>query len=517
MNLADRLVELLEEFQLNTIFGIPGEQILPFYKALANSNLNHILVRHEQAAAHACDGYFKSSGKPAVCVATAGPGALNLVMAVSTAFKDNIPMLILTGDNPIASKKTDEFQSFPLKKIFKTCTVKSFNPHTAEEAVDNFARAMYLINRGPVHINLSKDILLNEINKKPLKNYDNHFFYNYNKIQKFINKSERPLIILGSGALESKEEIREITEKYQIPVATTYPAKGLVDENEKHSLGLIGNRGLERSKYAFENCDCIIALGTRLSERTIKNTDEVKDKLIHVNIDNNCLKGKFRVHGPVKEFINHINFNNSSNWLSDILKIKDSKYTDGIDDESEPLRPQSAINTIYEVFGNNRIVNDAGSHTTWATILKKSDDFGKLLFSGGFAPMGYGLPAAVGSAIAKPQEKIILINGDGDFQMNMQELATVAENNLNILMVILNNSQYGVIKQTQRNVYNMDPFEVDLTNPDFIKIASAYGIDSARVTSKAELKDVLDSVKDSSKPFLLEVVVRQEDIPLPKD
>ena len=290
----------------------------------------------------------------------------------------------------------------------------------------------------------------------------------------------------------------------------------MVDENEKHSLGLIGNRGLERSKYAFENCDCIIALGTRLSERTIKNTDEVKDKLIHVNIDNNCLKGKFRVHGPVREFINHINFNNSSNWLSDILKINDSKYTDGIDDESEPLRPQSAINTIYEVFGNNRIVNDAGSHTTWATILKKSDDFGKLLFSGGFAPMGYGLPAAVGSAIAKPQEKIILINGDGDFQMNMQELATVAENNLNILMVILNNSQYGVIKQTQRNVYNMDPFEVDLTNPDFIKIASAYDIDSAKVTSKKELKDVLASVRKSNKPFLLEVVVRQEDIPLPK-
>ena len=161
--------------------------------------------------------------------------------------------------------------------------------------------------------------------KKPLKSYDRPYFYNYNKIQKFINKSERPLIILGSGALESKEEIREITEKYQIPVATTYPAKGLVDENEKHSLGLIGNRGLERSKYAFENSDCIIALGTRLSERTIKNTDEVKDKLIHVNIDNNCLKGKFRVHGSVREFINHINFNNSSDWLSDILKIKDSK------------------------------------------------------------------------------------------------------------------------------------------------------------------------------------------------
>ena len=340
--------------------------------------------------------------------------------------------------------------------------------------------------------------------------------YNFNKIQKFINKSERPLIILGAGALESKDEIRKITKKYQIPVATTYPAKGLVDENEKHSLGLIGNRGLERSKYAFENSDCIIALGTRLSERTIKNTDEVKDKLIHVNIDNNCLKGKFKVHGPVKEFINHICFNNSSDWLSDILKIKDSKYTDGIDDESKPLRPQSAINTIYEVFGNNRIVNDAGSHTTWVTILKKSDDFGKLLFSGGFAPMGYGLPAAVGSSIAKPHEKIILINGDGDFQMNMQELATVAENSLNILMIILNNSQYGVIKQTQRNVYNMDPFEVDLTNPDFIKIASAYGIDSAKVTSKDELKDVLVSVKDSTKPFLLEVVVRQEDIPLPK-
>lgn len=516
MNLADRLVELLEEFQLNTLFGIPGEQILPLYKSIANSNLKHVLVRHEQAAAHACDGYFKSSGRPAVCIATAGPGALNLVMAVSTAFKDNVPMLVITGDNPIGSKKSDEFQSFPLKKVFKNCTVKSFNPKTPDEAVDNFSHALSLINRGPVHINLSKDILLKEVGENPLNSYKITYYNDFCEIQEFINQSEKPLIILGSGALEAREELRKITGQYQLPVATTYPAKGLVDEGEIHSLGLIGNRGLERSKYAFKNSDCIIALGTRLTERTIKNIEEVEDKLIHVNIDYNSLKGRFKVHGTVKDFINNVKFNNSSKWLSDILKIRDSKYSDGIDDKTEPLRPQSAINSIYEVFPDNIIVNDAGSHTTWATILKKSDDFGKLLFSGGFAPMGYGLPASVGASISGNNEKIILINGDGDFQMNMQELATVAENNLDILIVILNNSQYGIIKQTQRNVYGMDPFAVDLINPDFVKIADAYGIDSARITSKKELKNKLEEIKKLNKPFLLDVAVRHEDIPLPK-
>ena len=510
MNVAENFVRILEEEGIEDVFGIPGEQIMPLYKALSNSKINHILTRHEQAAAHAADGYARLSGKIGVCIATASPGALNFTMALATAFKDNVPILVITGDNELGYRGTDQFQSLPQVEIFKHITRASYNPLNGTEAMYVLRAAIYelkTIPKGPIHINLSKDVLLSE----EFQDFDLCYLCedDLSKIgdaQELINNSKRPLFILGAGAISQKDNIERIAQKYQIPVTTTFHAKGIISEVDDLNLGLVGIRSTPRAKYAFENADCIIALGIKASERTLP---KLPDNLIHVNINKDVLVGDYPIHGKVEDFLLEINFN-KVDWIGEILKIDNSIEIEGLDDD---LAPQAAIKRILDKFEDNVIVSDAGSHTTWTTLLKKSLKPGQLLFSGGLAPMGYGVPAAIGANVASG-ERIIVINGDGDFQMNLQELATIKENNLDVIVFILNNSEYGIIRQWQEEFYEMEPFQVELQNPDFVKLASSYSIDAVRVDNLHDLEYLLGA--DLCGPLVVEVVVRSENIPLPK-
>jgi len=509
MNVSDNFVKILEEEGIHEVFGIPGEQIMPIYKALSKSGIRHILTRHEQAAAHAADGYARSSGKIGVCIATASPGALNFTMALGTAFKDNVPILVITGDNELKYRNTDYFQSLPQVEIFKNITRASYNPLNGTEAMYVLRVAIFELKnnpKGPIHINLSKDVLLSEefedIDLCYLCESD---LSNIQKAQELISSSERPLFILGAGAISQKDRIESIINEHQIPVTTTFHAKGIISEEDDLNLGLVGIRSTPRAKYAFENADCIIALGIKASERTLP---EIPDNLIHVNINKDVLVGDYPIHGKVSDFLAETEFKNTD-WLSSILKIDNEIAVEGVDDD---LSPQAAIKRILDKFSDNIIVSDAGSHTTWTTLLKKSLRPGQLLFSGGLAPMGYGLPAAIGANIAT-DEKVIVINGDGDFQMNLQELATLKENNLDVVVFILNNSEFGIIRQWQEKFYDMKPYQVNLQNPDFVKLASSYSIDAVRVDNLSDLEFLLES--DLSGPLVVEVVVRSEDIPLP--
>lgn len=510
MNVADNFVKILEEEGIREVFGIPGEQIMPLYEALSKSNIRHILTRHEQAAAHAADGYARSSGKIGVCIATASPGALNLTMAVATAFKDNVPLLVITGDNELKYRGTDQFQSLPQVEIFKNITQASYNPLNGTEAMYVLRAAIYelkTIPKGPIHINLSKDVLLSE----EFDDFDLCYLCeddmsNISKAQELIDSSKRPLFILGAGAISQKDNIRLIANRHQIPVTTTFHGKGIISEDDDLNLGMVGIRATPRAKYAFQNSDCIIALGIKASERTLP---EIPDNLIHVNINREVLIGDYPIHGKVEDFLLEIEFRDSD-WLGEILEIDNSIEIEGLDDD---LSPQAAIKRILEKFQDNIIVSDAGSHTTWTTLLKKSLKPRQLLFSGGLAPMGYGLPAAIGANVATG-EKIVVINGDGDFQMNLQELATLRENDLDVVVFILNNSEFGIIRQWQEQFYDMDSYQVKLENPDFAKLASSYSIDAVRVDNLFDLEYFLDS--DLSGPLVVEVVVRSEDIPLPR-
>lgn len=510
MNVACGIVKILEEEGIEDVFGIPGEQIMPLYKALSTSGINHILTRHEQAAAHAADGYARSSGKIGVCISTASPGALNFTMALATAFKDNVPILVLTGDNELKYRGTDHFQTTPQVDIFKNITRASYNPLNGTEAMYVLRAAIYelkTIPKGPIHINLSKDVLLSEeFEDFKLCYLCEDDLSNISKAQDLINNSQKPLFILGAGAISQKDRIEEISKKYAIPVTTTFHAKGIISEEDDINLGLVGIRATPRAKYAFENADCIIALGIKAGERTLP---EIPDNLIHVNINRDVLVGDYPIYGKVEDFLEKIKFK-SVDWLDEILEIDNNIKITGLDDD---LKPQAAIKRILQNYPDNIIASDAGSHTTWTTLLKKSLRPRQLLFSGAMAPMGYGLPAAIGAAIATG-EKVILINGDGDFQMNLQELATVKDHDLDITIFILNNSEYGIIRQWEEDFYDMAPYQVKLKNPDFIKLASSYGIDAVRVDTINDLEFLLG--KNLRGPLVVEVVVESENIPLPQ-
>ncbi len=578
MNAAEILVNLLERDGNEFIFGHPGEQILPFYKALKDSSITHVLTRHEQAAAHAADAYARSSGEYGICISTAGPGAMNLVMGVSVAFKDSVPMLVITGDNDYSTKDSDIFQSFPINSIFENITVKTFHPNDGKTAVYNLIEALIILHKfpkGPVHINLSRDVLLEDINlesidleKVDLSNFNLEFLNtdgsdcfeirnidnisdNLNDFSQIISSnvdasiqlaikklqvSEKPLVIVGNGIVWSKaiDKLNDFLTKTGLPIATTYHSKGIVSEDDKLNLGIVGIRGNSLSNYAYENSDCILVLGAKLSERTIGGSDFdiAQEKMIHVNIDKNCIKGNINLCMDVSKFLDSLlsaidqdedGFKCNGDWLDEIYSHYEELIIDGIDDVEEnfnPLRPPYAINKIVNGFEGSYFLSDAGTHTTWTTLLVKNDSFGKLLFSGGFGPMGYGLPAAIGVAFAlkkaNKDDNVVVICGDGDIQMVIQELATIKEYDLNINVFIIDNSELGIIRQWEETIYDFDKYQVDLANPDFAKLANAYGIYSMKVESKEDLELAIDKSLNSNKAFLADVCVCEENIPLPK-
>ena len=510
MNVAQRLVEILEENQITHIFGIPGEQIMPMYKALASSGITHILTRHEQAAAHAADAFTRTSDTIGVCMTTAGPGALNLVMAVSSAFKDNIPMLILTGDNELDKRNENMFQSFPLRDIFSNITHENYSPLNGSEAVFALKAALYALKnnpKGPIHINLSKDILLSE----DFEDFDLCYLCesdmsSLDAAQEKILKSKKPLFVLGAGAISQAENIKMLAESYGIPVTTTFNARGIISEDEDINLGLVGIRSTPRASKAMEESDCVIALGSIASERTFPDLDE--DNFIHVNNNRDVLKGKYQILGDVEEVIMTLEFN-KVDWLDELLEIDNTVAVEGV---NEDLKPQAAIKRIFEAFPDDIFVSDAGSHTTFEMLLYNAKYPNHLLFPGASAPMGYGLPAGIGAATATG-ERIIVFNGDGGFQMNVQELATLKENNLNVIIFILNNSELGIIRQWQEDFYGMNSYQTDLANPDFLRLAASYGIDAVQIDNLCDLEDFLKN--DLKGPLVVEIKVDKENIPLP--
>ena len=604
MNTAKALIKLLEEDGVKHIFGHPGEQILPFYKALKDSSIEHILTRHEQGAAHAADAYARSSGNYGLCVSTAGPGAMNLVMGVATAFKDSVPLLVITGDNDYSKKDEDIFQNSPINSVFEDITIKSFHPSSGKSAIFNLIEALVMLHKypkGPVHINLSKDILLEgiDLDDVDLKGivdsfghdifnlvdsslrifdekissfddfyelidiFDNHFIYyggklvfiddlhskfdsfsknsvedvdnNINLAIEKVKLSRKPLVIVGNGIVWGKaiDKLSTLVSKTWVPIATTFHSKGIISESDKLNLGIVGLRGTSLANYAYENSDCILVLGAKLSERTIAacDFDEVKGKIIHVNINEGCLKGNINLSMDASEFLDVLlkeieskDYKNNefilyNDWINEIYSHYEELIVDGIDDIEDnhiPLRPPFAINKIVNAFKGSYFLSDAGTHTTWTTLLSKNDKFGKLLFSGGFGPMGYGLPASIGVAIAHPDDQVVVICGDGDIQMVIQELATIREYDLNVNIFIIDNSQLGIIRQWEETVYDMDKYQIGLSNPDFAKLAEAYGIDSMKVESREDLDLAIDGAFSSNHAFLVDVCVCEENIPLPK-
>lgn len=522
---ADALLKILEKNNVKYIFGHPGEQILPFYDALRTSSIKHVLMRHEQGAAHAADGYARVSSNFGVCVATAGPGALNLVMGVAAAFKDSVPMIVITGDVNRDFKGKNMFQDVDVNGVFKPITLESFQIESAEDGIKKLKHAVQLIKHGktgPVHLNFPKDVLEEMVDQLRLDiNEEYSPGSSLNGVEDavtLIENSERPLILAGAGVIwaHAVDELRDFAERNSIPVATTYSARGVLPENHPLCLGMIGLRGTAASNFAGGNCDLLIAIGCRFSERTKPGIG--KTEIIHINLDQDVLEGNIKIQGDAGDFLNKImdtKIKNTEKWLQE-LKSHSKHYDIKTNYNDIPVKPQRAVKEILDASGDATTVGDAGTHTTWVNLLKKITRPSELIFSGGFGPMGYGLPAAIGASLANPEKNVVLVAGDGGFQMTEQELAVIAQEKMKILICIINNSSLGIIKQWQDMNYR-ERYEVELENPDFVKLADAYGIKGERVTAPHEVYSVVKNALNLKEPYLIDIMVdKEEGIILPE-
>ena len=521
---ADALVKILESNGVKFIFGHPGEQILPFYDALRISNIKHVLMRHEQGAVHAADGYARVSGNFGVCISTAGPGALNLTMGVATAFKDSIPMIVITGDVDTDLKGKNVFQDIDIEGVFRPITLETFHIEDPADGILKLKKAVEMIKHGktgPVHLNFPKDILNADVEASVLDMDVEYGDLNLDGIGdavKLIEMSKKPLILAGTGIIwaHAVDKLRDFSVKYGIPVTTTYSARGVLPEDHPLCLGMMGLRGTTAANFAGKNCDLLIAVGCRFSERTVLGIGN--PKIIHVNPDAEVLEGNVKIRGDAGQFLDKmkdITVKNTDKWLHELdghkrtYEIK-TNFTD------IPIKPQRAVKEILDASDDSITVSDAGTHTTWVNLLKKITRPSSLLFSGGFGPMGYGLPAAIGASLADPDERVVLVVGDGGFQMTIQELAVIAQEKIPILICIINNCCLGIIKQWQ-DMHYRERYEVELENPDFIEIADAYGIKSKRVNTPDEIFDVVKNALKLDEPYLIDIMVdKEEGIILPK-
>ncbi|BDZ72120.1 thiamine pyrophosphate-binding protein [Methanobacterium petrolearium] len=330
IRLADALVKILEKEGTKFVFGHPGEQILPFYQALQNSSIKHILTRHEQGAAHAADGYARSSFQPGVCVASAGPGALNLVMGVATAYKDSIPLLVITGDVSSQLKGENVFQDVDINAVFEPITLQSHLVKEPQEGIQLLKMTILTLKTGktgPIHLNIPRDVLQMEVDQSLLDetvelNLPNDWS-NLKPAEKLVENSKKPLILAGAGVLwaHAVDDLHVLAEKHRIPVATTYPARGVLSEDHPLSLGLLGQRGTKAANFAGKNSDLVLAMGCRLSERTLKGLGDVP--IIQVNLDEKVLKGSVNIQADVKKFLEKIRKTppkNTDKWLEQLSK-----------------------------------------------------------------------------------------------------------------------------------------------------------------------------------------------------
>ena len=508
---AGALVEALQELNTDIIFGYPGAAVLSIYNELSlNKNIRHILVRHEQAAVHAAEGYAKASGKTGVVLVTSGPGFTNTVTGIANAYADSTPLVILAGDVPNNNFKGKAFQKIDIPSMVRNCTKKIFQLHSKDDIKQVLKEAFEIANsggKGPVLVTLPRNILENKYipkitkpihKKKKLLLNDSDL----NKVIKTMLNAKSPLILVGGGAVEASSNIKKLVAKTKIPVISTLMGIGSFPSKDKYYLGMVGINGSYIANTAINNSDLIIALGVSFSERTTcRNIDFCKNaKIISVNLKQISRNFELEIHSDVNLFLEGLLFKlydipNLKDWHEKIKLFKEEcndKY-----DSSSDIKSSVVLKNIYNLTKEFEpiVVTDVGQHQMVTAQYFNFNKPKKFITSGSLGTMGFGLPASIGAQLIKPDSLVLNITGDGSFQMNLQELATCREHNIPVKIIILNNGYLGMVRQLQDKIYNKR-YQVKMTNPDFIKIAEAYDFLAIRVTKLDELKDaILQSVE----------------------
>ena len=540
---AQILLESMKREGVDVLFGYPGGAVIDIYDELPrHPELRHVLVRHEQGAVHAADGYARASGKTGVCLVTSGPGATNTVTGIATAYSDSIPLVVFTGQVPTQLIGNDAFQEVDIVGITRPCTKHNFLVKDISKLALTIRQAFYLARSGrpgPVLVDLPKDVMQKRAEfvwpeDVYMRSYNPTYKPNLNQLRRSVEelaKAERPVILAGGGVILSNgaDALTGLARKLNIPVTCTLMGLGSFPATDPLWLGMVGMHGTYAANLAINNCDVLMCVGARFDDRVTGKLAAFapKARIVHIDIDPTSIRKNVEVHVPVVgdcrlalEGIAEICEAKLENkdwagehaaWIAAVAEWKASKplcyQCNG------NIKPQSVIEALYDITGGDAIIaTEVGQHQMWVAQFYSFTKPRTLLTSGGLGTMGYGFPASVGAQFAFPDKKVIAVAGDASLQMNIQELATVVANRLPIKVVILNNRYLGMVRQWQELFYNNNYSSTNMeAQPDFVKLAEAYGAEGYRIEKAEDMRAVLEKALASPNPAFIDVVVEREE------
>jgi len=538
---GEAIIKSLTDQGVDTVFGYPGGVLLPLYDVIYDSNLKHILVRHEQCAAHAADGFARASGRVGVCIGTSGPGATNLITGIATAYMDSSPIVAIAGQVATGLIGNDAFQEVDTIGITMPITKHNFQAMKAEEIPGMIKSAFYIAGTGragPVVLDLPKDVQEEEFEYELSKDLELPGYkptkkghpLQVKKAAKMILNSKKPVILAGGGIIlsDSSKELLRLSEIIEAPVTTTLMGKGSFPEDNPLSLGMLGMHGRKVSNLIVDECDCLIAIGCRFSDRTTGLISEFANnaKIIHIDVDPAEIGKNVDVDIPivgdakiilknlidVVEKVKNVN-KTESEWLKHVLKFKQTCIPRLSFDEI-PLKPQQVIKELSEAITDDTIVTtDVGQNQMWMAHYFTSRNPRKFISSGGLGTMGFGFPAAMGAKIAMPDNDVVAVCGDGGFLMVCQDLATIKEYEIPVVICVLDNRRLGMVSQWQKLFYNKRMSHTDLgQSPDFVKLAESFGVSAERVEKPGEMRETVEKAILSGEPYLIDVIIDPEEI-----
>ncbi len=529
---AKALINCLKNEGVDTIFGYPGGVLLPLYDELYDSDINHILVRHEQAGAHAADGYARATGKVGVCLATSGPGATNLVTGIANAYMDSVPIVAITGQVPTPMIGNDAFQEADITGITLPITKHNYLVRDVEDLPWIVKEAFYIASTGrpgPVLIDLPKDITTDEFEfiypkKTHLRGYHPDLGIDNDAVKRaasMILDSERPVIYAGGGVIisDSSSELLRLAETIQAPVTTTLLGIGAFPQSNPLSLRMLGMHGTKYANYAVQESDLLIAIGARFDDRVTGKIDAFAPcaKVIHIDIDPAEIGKNVRVDLPVigdaKTILQSLNSHlqkmqtKSGAWLGKIDAWK-KEHPLRYEQSDEVIKPQYVVQEIHKACPDAIIVTEVGQNQMWAAQYFQFENPRTFITSGGLGTMGYGFPAAIGAKVGCPDRTVIDIAGDGSFQMTSQELATVSKSDIKVIVAILNNSYLGMVRQWQELFFGERYSYTDISQSvDFVKLAEAYNLVGIRAEKPSEVPSAISEALSADRTVVIDFVV----------